>query len=129
MRKNIPTTSFFSLDVVKYEQSGLLPHKLSGGEALSGWIIVGFFAAFGMVSLGMTLGCLLLFLRFRGRGGWMILTEKDALFEEYYRGLSSLGILKCRFLNLSSSELEDWLEEHFIERTGGEDAAQPENRS
>ena len=94
-----------------------------------GWILVGFFTAFGMVSAGMTLMCLVYFLRCRGSGGWMMLTEQDSLFEEYYRWLSSVGILKCHFLTVSSSELQRWLGEESIENTGGEDKAQPEDRS
>ena len=96
---------------------------------MTGCMIVGFFAAFGMVSAGMTLACLLYFFHCRGTGGWMILTEQDSLFEGYYRWLSSLGILKCRFLTVSSSDLQRWLEEQSIERTGGEDISRPEDRS
>lgn len=87
---------------------------------MTGWIIIGFFAAFGMVSAGMVLASLLFFLRCRGRGGWMLLTEEDDCFARYYEVLSSLGILKCRFLTVSSSDIHHWLEERTIERTGGE---------
>ena len=96
---------------------------------MAGWIVIGFFAAFGIVSAGMTLACLLYFFRCRGTGGWMILSEQDSLFAGYYHRLSSLGILKCRFLTVPSSDLLRWLEEQSIESTGGAETAQPDDRS
>lgn len=96
---------------------------------MAGWILIGFFAAFGMVSTGMTLVCLLFFFRCRGTGGWMILTEQDSHFAGYYHWLSSLGILKCRFLTVSSADTARWLEEQNRETTGGEETDSPDDRS
>lgn len=96
---------------------------------MTGWIIVGFFAAFGILSAGLTLAGMLFFFCCRGTGGCMILTEQEHPFARYYRWLSAMGILKCRFLTVRSSDALRWLEEQNAERTGGENEPQPYDRS
>ena len=92
---------------------------------MTGWILVGFFAAFGILSAGFTLAGMLFFFCCRGTGGWMILTEQEHLFVRYYRWLSTMGILKCRFIIIRSSDALCWLEEQNAEIPGWENEPQP----
>lgn len=84
------------------------------------WIVIGFFTAFGMLCTVLTLYGAWLFRGYRGRGICLITPERDGEEAWFYLWLKSMGILKCRILELNSPELFKLLEESGTEITSRE---------
>ena len=71
---------------------------------MTGWIIVGFFTAFGILCAGLVLWGMVLFRCFSGAGGWLLVPPEERQYVGYYRWLQSMGIIRCRII---VSELPD----------------------
>ncbi|MGM9604705.1 MAG: hypothetical protein ACI3XG_06535 [Faecousia sp.] len=81
------------------------------------WIVVGFFTAFGILCAVLALYGASLHRTHRGTGICLIAPERDLEEAWFYLWLKSMGILKCRILELDSEELWNLLEENGTEIT------------
>ena len=82
------------------------------------WIIVGFFTAFGILCAGLVLWGMVLFSRFSGTGGWLLVPPEEREYAEYYRWLKSMGILRCRIIVSDLPDFSRTQEEYGKNRPG-----------
>ena len=121
-------TSFFIRNVVKYERFKFRWHKLLRGGPVSGWILIGFFTAYGIVCACHALWGIVYFFRCSGDGGWLILPKQGRRYASYYRWLRAAGILRCRIIQLDSEQAGQWQEEQEKRQWAGADLARPDDR-
>lgn len=119
------TTSFLDGNVVKYEHNMAFMHKLLWGDPMGWWIIVGFLTAFGVLCTVLTLYGALLHRTYCGNGICLITPFCGGDEAMFYLWLKSLGILKCKILEVESPELWKMLEKSGKEITRWESNAQP----
>ncbi|MCI6435066.1 MAG: hypothetical protein MR828_09930 [Clostridiales bacterium] len=125
MIKNHMTTSFLDGNVVKYEHNMAFMHKLLWGDPMGWWIIVGFLTAFGALCTVLTLYGALLHRTYRGIGICLITPVCSGDEAMFYLWLKSLGILKCKILEVESRELWNMLEKSGKEITRWDSNARP----
>lgn len=118
--KSLLPTIFLDGNDVKYEQNLYPVHKLLRGGMMTWWILIGFFAAFGMVCAGLTLYAMVLHYGHRDEKICILTKNPSGSRMDYIRWLRGTGILRCRILVLDAEQLWDELERTGIDITSRE---------